>query len=306
MVRLRGLQTFTAIVEAGSISAAARRLSISKSVVSQRLADLESELESRLLQRSTRQMVLTDEGSEFYERCVQILADITDATDAIAERQGKIRGPLRLATSVSFGTLHLGPALLPFLETHPQVDLNLDLNDRMIDIVSEGFDMTVRIGRLPDSTLIARKLTISRRVVVCSPAYVSKNGMPKNVMDLENHSCISYSNITSMNEWGFENNGETNTVSLRTRLQVNSGDVQRDAAAAGLGIAILPTFLVSDYVGQGKLVVVQLEAEAVPDTIYAVYPQNRHLSAKVRALADHLQKIFWQSTILGRTNSLEI
>jgi len=292
MIQLRGLQTFVAIVEAGSISAAARRLSISKSVVSQRLVNLENELESRLLQRSTRQMVLTDEGSAFYERCVQILADITDATDAIAKRQGKIRGPLRLASSVSFGTLHLGPALLPFLESHPQIELKLDLNDRMIDILSEGFDMTVRIGRLPDSSLIARKLTVSRRVVVCSPAYASENGMPKDVRDLENHKCISYSNISPVDEWQFESEGETITARLKSRLQVNSGDVQRDAAAAGLGIAILPTFLISDYVAQERLVIVQLEAEALPDTIYAVYPQNRHLSAKVRALADHLQQSF--------------
>ena len=305
MLKLEGMETFVAIVQAGSISEAARRLSLSKSVVSGRLADLEARLGARLLRRSTRTLSLTDDGAAFYETAVRVSHEIAEAAAAIAERTGELVGPLRVNAPMTFGTMHLGPALYRFLKLHPRIDLSLDLNDRMTDIVGEGFDMAVRIGRLADSSLIARKLCASRRSVVMSPAYAAERGMPRTLADLENHKAITYTNRRLYDEWLFDREGLTTAVRVKNGLQVNNGDVQREAVAAGLGIAILPTFITSQAVKEGRLVVAPLEAEPMEDTVYAVYPPSFHLSTKVRALVDHLREAFrnppyWDEPVIDR------
>jgi DNA-binding transcriptional LysR family regulator len=292
MPKIDGLQTFAAIVEAGSLSEASRRLAVSKSVVSERLAQLEDELGAQLLLRSSRRLALTEEGATFYELASRIIHELDEAAAAIAQRKGILSGPLRLAAPMTFGMLHLGPALYPFLQDHPKVDLQLDLNDRFVDLAGEGYDMAVRIGRLPDSSLVARKICISRRLVVFSPSYAERHGVPQTIADLGRHDAITYANRRLHDDWQFGVKERQQTVRVRSRLQVNNGDVQRDAAVAGLGIALLPTFIVAQAIAEGRLSVAPLEAEAVPDTIYAVYPQNRHLATKVRALTDHLRTAF--------------
>lgn len=304
MLKLEGMETFVAIVQAGSISEAARRLSLSKSVVSGRLAELESRLGARLLHRSTRKLTLTEEGAAFYETAARISHELAEAAAAIAERMGDLVGPLRVAAPMTFGTMHVGPALYPFLTRHPRIDLLLDLNDRMIDIVGEGFDLAVRIGRLADSSLIARKLCRSRRAVVMSPAYAAEHGMPRTLADLEGHKAITYTNLRVYDEWLFVREGRTTRVRVKNTLQVNNGVVQREAVAAGLGIAILPTFITSKAVAEGRLVEARLDAAPIEDTVYAVYPPNLHLSTKVRALVDHLRKAFhdppyWEAAMFG-------
>ncbi len=304
MLKLDGMETFVAIVQAGSISEAARRMSLSKSVVSGRLAELESRLGARLLHRSTRKLTLTDEGAAFYETAARISHELTEAAAAIAERMGDLVGPLRVAAPMTFGTMHIGPALYPFLKRHPRIDLLLDLNDRTTDIVGGGFDMAVRIGRLADSSLIARKLCRSRRCVVMSPAYAAEHGMPRTLTDLEGHKAITYTNLRVYDEWVFVRDGRTTGVRVRNALQVNNGVVQREAVAAGLGIAMLPTFIASQAIKEGRLVVAPLEDELIEDTVYAVYPRNLHLSTKVRALVDHLRAVFadppyWDSAMEG-------
>jgi len=290
--KTESLETFVTIVDTGSLSAAARRIGVSKSVVSQRLASLEDELGVRLLQRSARKLRMTNEGSAFYDVAVRLVRDLQEAAATLAERQGVLVGPLRLSAPMSFSVLHLGRALFPFMEKHPQIDLYVDLNDRMVDVMGEGFDMAVRIGRLPDSSLVARKLTTSRRVVVMSPDYADRHGLPRSLEDLEEHEAITYALSRIQNDWQFSVGGKTETVRIRSRFQVNNGELQRDAAIAGLGIALIPTFIVSDAIASGKLIVAPLGAEPLVDTVYAVYPQNRHLSAKVRVLADHLRATF--------------
>lgn len=308
MLKLDGMETFVAIVQAGSISEAARRMSLSKSVVSGRLAELESRLGARLLHRSTRKLTLTDEGAAFYETAARISHELAEAAAAIAERMGDLVGPLRVAAPMTFGTMHIGPALYPFLKRHPRIDLLLDLNDRMTDLVGEGFDMAVRIGRLADSSLIARKLCRSRRCVVMSPAYAAEHGMPRTLADLEGHKAITYTNLRIYDEWLFERDGRTTGVRVRNALQVNNGDVVREAVAAGLGIAVLPTFIASQAIKEGRLVVAPLEDELIEDTVSAVYPRNLHLSTKVRALVDHLRAVFadppyWDSAMDGDSPS---
>ncbi len=304
MLKLEGMETFVVIVQAGSISEAARRLSLSKSVVSGRLAELESRLGARLLHRSTRKLTLTEEGAAFYETAARISYDLADAVAAIAERTGDLVGRVRVAAPMTFGMMHIGPALYPFLKRHPRIDLLLDLNDRMTDIVGEGFDMAVRIGQLVDSSLIARKLCRSRRAVVMSPAYAAEHGMPRTLADLEGHKAITYTNLRVYDEWLFVRDGRTTGVRVRNALQVNNGVVQREAVAAGLGIAMLPTFIASQAVAEGRLVVARLEAEPIEDTVHVLYPPNLHLSTKVRALVDHLCAAFrdppyWEAAMYG-------
>ncbi len=306
MLKLEGMETFVAIVQAGSISEAARRLSLSKSVVSGRLAELEARLGARLLHRSTRKLTLTEEGAAFYETAARISHELADATAAIAERTGDLVGPLRVAAPMSFGTMHLGPALYPFLNRHPRINLLLDLNDRMTDVVGEGFDLVVRIGKLADSRLIARKLCSSRRCVVLSPSYAAEHGMPRTVADLERHQAITYTNMRVYDEWQFVRERRTFGVRVKNALQVNNGVVQREAVAAGLGIAMLPTFIASEAVKEGRLVAAPLEAEPIEDTIYAIYSPNQHLATKVRALVDHLRTVFrdppyWDAEMGGVT-----
>jgi DNA-binding transcriptional LysR family regulator len=292
MYRLEDIETFVRVVDAGTLTEAARRLSVSKSVVSRRLSDLERVLGVRLVQRSTRRLGLTHTGAAFYERCVGILGDLGEAVDAVTEQTGELKGHLRLAVPVSFGILHLGPALCGFMQKHPGVTLDLDLNDRYVDLVSEGYDMAVRIGRLPDSSLIARKLTTSRRVLCCSPAYAARRGLPAQLADLTAHDCLTYAGATSPLQWQFQVGAEIEPVRVKSRFQASNGDVLRDAAISGLGIAVLPTFLVADAIGRGLLHVVLPDYEPVSGNVYALYPQNRHLSAKVRRLVDHLLAAF--------------
>ena len=305
MLKLDGMETFVAIVQAGSISEAARRLSLSKSVVSGRLADLETRLGARLLHRSTRTLSLTDDGAAFYETAVRVSHEIAEAAAAIAERSGELVGPLRVNAPMTFGTIHLGPALYPFLKRHARLDMVLDLNDQMVDLVGQGFDLAVRIGRLADSSLIARRLCASRRVVVMSPAYAEQHGSPRTLADLERHKAITYTNLRVHDEWMFQQDGRTTTVRIKNAFQVNNGQVQRDAVEAGLGIAVLPTFIAGPSMAEGRLIAARLDAEAIEDAVYAVYPPNRHLSTRVRSLVEHLRETFrdppyWDEPLIDR------
>ncbi|MBN8874430.1 MAG: LysR family transcriptional regulator [Rhodospirillales bacterium] len=292
MVKTECLQTFVAIVAAGSLSGAARRSGLSKSVVSQRLAELEQTLGVRLLHRSTRQLRLTEEGAAFHDLAERIVSELAEAATAIAARAQSLQGPIRLAMPTSFAILHGGPALYPFLGAHPGIRLSLDLDDRVIDLVGAGIDMAVRIGRLDDSGLIARRLTTSRRLVVLSPAYAAAHGLPRRLDELAAHPAITYGNRRVSDGWTFETAAGPRTVRVQSRLHVNNGDVMRDAAIAGLGIAMLPSFLCAEALAAGTLVRAPLEGNPAAEGVYAVYPQNRHLSAKVRALTEHLRAAF--------------
>ena len=234
-MKLEGLLAFTVIAEAGSISEAARRLGLPKSVVSERLAELERALGARLAQRTTRRMSLTEDGFTFLPRARRILQEAHDGRDELAERRGELTGPLRLSAPVSFGYLHLAPALIEFLKQHPNIALSLDLDDRFVDIAAGGYDAVIRHGPVAQGRLIAHRLAPSRRVLIASPAYLAEQGEPGSLAELERHRAILYAHRET--DWRFESPSGARVVRPAASLRVNNGMFMRDAALAGLGIA---------------------------------------------------------------------
>jgi len=293
MGRLAAMQAFVRVAETRSFSEAARRLNLSKSVVSRQISALECDLGVRLFNRTTRALALTEIGSAYYERVSRILADIAETEQSVGHLQAAPRGRLRVNAPMSFGILHLAPALPDFLAAYPEVDVEMAMNDRTIDLLEEGFDLAIRIGRLSDSSLVARRLAPVRIVVCAAPAYLAAHGAPQTPADLKNHDCLLYTNEDSPRDWRFTTpEGAPWAVEVKGRLAANNGDTLRVATLAGQGIARLPSFLVGQDLQAGTLV------SLIPDymqedlAVHAVYPQARLLSPKVRAFIDFLAARF--------------
>ena len=289
--RFDDIATFIQVVETASISGAARRLNIAKSVVSKRITDLERALGVELLHRSTRKITPTDKGTVFYERARTILSELQEAAEQVSDRAGDLVGPLRIAAPMTFGTMYLGPLLFSFAKRHPRLELSIDLDDAVSDIVGRGYDLAIRIGHLRDSSMVARKLATSTRAVCCSPAYAKSVGLPRTVEDLASHICIGYANVSASLLWRFQPaspGGKIRSVVVKPRVIVNNGELMRDAAIDGLGLVILPTFIAAEPLRRGQLVKALPKDEPLPDTIHAVYPQSRHVPQKVRAVIDYL------------------
>src|SRR6266403_1071095 len=266
MLKLDSLLAFVTIAEAGSISEAARRLQISKSVASERLAELERNVGTTLVHRSTRGLALTEDGIAFLERSKRILREVSEATSEVSERRGELAGPLRISVPVSFGILHLAPALNSFLKQNPRVELSLDLDDRFVG-ATDGFDAIIRHGPLPNNGWIAKRFAPSRRMLVASPDYLKKNGTPRTIADLEQHRGIIYSN-RGASDWRFRQSGRWSVVRPGALMRVNNGIIMRDAAVEGLGIALLATFVFHDSLPSGKLRLLDVGAEAEPATVF--------------------------------------
>jgi len=291
MLKLDGIATFVAVAEAGSISEAARRLGLSKSVVSDRLVELERSLGVRLVHRSTRRLSLTEDGITFRERASRIAQEVEEAMAEMAQRSGALVGPLRISAPVTLGRMHLGPAVYPFLARHPGIELTLDLDDRRVDVSAEGYDAVVRHGPILDSRLVAWRLAPSRRVLVASPDYLTRHGTPGTVGDLEGHRGIFYTN-RGVDDWRFPRPDGATIVRGRTALRVNNGDMMRDAALSGIGIALLPTFIVGPDIADGRLQVVDVGIRPAPEFIYVAHLEGRRPSAKLRAFAECLREAF--------------
>ena len=291
MLKLESVAAFVAVAESGSISEAARRMELSKSVVSERLAELERSLGAKLLHRTTRKLAITEDGSTFYERAKRIVQEATDAAVEIAERRGELVGPLRISGPVSFGSLHLGPALYGFLAKNPKIDLTLDLDDRFVSMLAEGYDAVVRHGPVVDEHVVVKRLAPSRRFLVAAPAYLEKFGKPNSLAELEQHKGIVYSN-RGLADWRFKASRGFVTVRPLRALRVNNGLLMRDAAAAALGLALLPAYFVHKELASKKLVIVDVGVEAEGATIYIAYPADRRGSAKLRALTVWLRDAF--------------
>jgi DNA-binding transcriptional LysR family regulator len=290
-MKLDGIATFVAVAEAGSISEAARRLRLSKSVVSERLAELERSVGASLLHRTTRKLSLTEDGAAFLERAAGIVREVEAASADLAERRGTLAGPLRISAPVTFGRMHLGPALYPFLASHRRIELTLDLDDRRVDAAADGYDAVVRHGPIADSRLMAWSLAPSRRVLVASADYLERHGTPRTVADLERHQGIFYMN-RGVADWRFRGAAEAVIVRARAALRVNNGDVMRDAAIAGLGVALLPMFVVGAAIRAGNLHAIDVGVPAEDEFVFMAHPEGRRASAKLRALADHLRAAF--------------
>lgn len=291
MIRIEGIAAFVATVEGGSISEAARQLRLAKSVVSERLAELERSLGGALLHRTTRKLSLTEDGAAFLPRARRITRDVTEAAADIAERRGTLSGPLRIAAPVTFARLHLGPALYPFLNDHPEIQLTLDLDDRRIDVASSGHDAIIRHGTIDDSRLVAWKLAKSRRLLVASADYLAAHGTPRTLDDLRRHRGIFYTNRGAA-DWRFRTPDGAVAIQARQALGVNNGDLIRDAAIAGLGLAMLPTFIAGPAVQAGALMTVPMDVEPDDEFLYMAHAQGRNPSAKLRALRAHLVGCF--------------
>ncbi|KPH09627.1 DNA-binding transcriptional LysR family regulator [Rhizobium leguminosarum] len=291
MIRIEGIAAFVAVVEAGSVSEAARRLRLSKSVVSERLAELEKSLGGVLLHRTTRKLTLTEDGAVFLERAGRIVREIDEAATDMAERRGTLSGPIRIAAPVTFGRMHLGPALYPFLADHPDIELTLDIDDRRVDAASDGYDAIIRNGPIADSRLVAWKLALSRRLLCASPDYLARQGMPSSLDDLNSHRGIFYTN-RGVADWRFQTPEGAVVVRAQLALGINNGDMLRDAAIAGLGIALLPSFIAGPAIREGRLAEIDVGHRPEAEFIYMAHPGGRNPSAKLRAIADHLKKSF--------------
>lgn len=293
MENLSDIAVFVGVVDAGSFTAAAEALSISQPVVSKSVTRLEERLGARLLNRTTRRLSLTEAGAELYQRSQQALKQIEDAELEVARFQTEPRGTLRVNAPMSFSILHLAPVLHEFVARFPGLRLDLNLDDRFVDLVEEGYDLIVRIGRLPDSTLVARRITQCRLAICASPSYLQQHGEPQTPDDLLNHNCLMYTLSSSPRAWRLVSpDGEERMIPLRGNVALNNGLAQRALALNGVGIIMLPTFYVGDELRAGKLKSI-LQHWVPPDAaVYAVYAERRNLSPKVRAFVDFLAAKF--------------
>jgi DNA-binding transcriptional LysR family regulator len=289
-MKLEGILAFAAVVDEGSVSGAGRRLNISKSVVSERLAELERSLGAHLLQRTTRAIHLTADGRTFLERARRILAEAAQARTELAEQRGALAGPLRISAPVSFGVLHLGHALNPFLLANPGIQLTLELEDRFVDVAAGGFDAVIRHGPIRDERVVARRIASIDRHLVASPAYLKAHGTPKSVKDLETHTAILYAHREA--DWRFTVGRRAVVVRPRASHRLNNGILMRDAAVAGVGIALLPDFIAGPETARKQLRIVDVGARADGADLFVAYPTALGSSAKVRALVDVLRATF--------------
>lgn len=293
MDRFSDIEAFVAVVDAGSFSAAGDRLDTSKSAISRRVGALEARLGVKLLNRTTRRLSLTEAGRAFHERAGRILADLAEAEQSVSDADCELRGGIRLAAPLSFGLHHLAPAINRFALDHPDVRFDLDLNDREVNLVEEGFDMAVRIGQLEDSSLIARRLCPIRLATVASTGYLASHGTPQTPDDLARHRGLRYSNAPRQQAWRFTGkDGRQYAPDVPDHMVANNGEILARAVVDGLGIATLPTFIAHDHLVDNRLQRVLTDYETKEVNMYAVFPPGRYMSRRVRTLADYLSEYF--------------
>ncbi|MBO6562765.1 LysR family transcriptional regulator [Nisaea sediminum] len=295
MDTLTAMKVFCSVVENDSLAGASRTLNVSPSVVSKQLSGLEDRLGVRLLNRTTRRVSLTEVGSAYYERCKRILADVDEAEIAVSQAHSAPRGLLKVTAPTTFAHRHVAPHLPEFLDRYPEVEVQLLVNDRVVDLVDEGIDLAIRIAQLKDSSLIARKLAVNHRMIVASPDYVKKWGKPETPDQLSDHSLITYAPGNPINDWHFMVDNQQKILRARGTLAMNNGDSVLQTVLAGGGLAMLAAFMAGEHVKTGKLVTLLDEYVREDVPIYAVYPSGRHLSPKVRAFVDFLVELYGPS-----------
>lgn len=297
MDQLRQIESFTAVVQSGSFVKAADRLDTSRAVLSRLVLELEAQLGTRLLNRTTRRLSLTDSGADYFERCRQILDDLAEANAAASAMTTQPAGRLKINAPLSFGNLHLAPLWGEFIKAYPKVELDVTLSDRVVDLVEEGFDLAIRItaaSSLQSSTLVARKLCVDRTILCASPAYLKRAQPIDQLQDLASHSVMAYSYWSTGDVWAFEGPQGPESVTTHPRLRANSGDTCRAAALADQGIILQPGFLVGPDLKEGRLVEILPHYRGPALAIHAVYPSRKHLPGKVRAMVDFLTEAFKQ------------
>jgi DNA-binding transcriptional LysR family regulator len=285
---LSSMKVFAAVVEAGSFAGAADKLETSRAMTSKHVLKLEEHLGTRLLNRTTRKLSLTDTGRGFYERCIQIISDVAEAEQEAGHMSSTPRGVLKLTMPLSYGQHRLAGIVGEYAQAYPQVRLDISLSDRKADIVEEGFDLAIRIGTLPQSDLIARKIGGVRSFVCASPAYLARHGTPAQPADLARHACLGYTLGGNSGEWRLEGPGGEVLVPVSGPIRADNGDMLRLAAASGAGVVLQPRFIVADDLAAGRLVRILPDWQSRELGVHAVYPSRRHLSAKVRTMIEFL------------------
>jgi len=300
MGQFRQISTFVEVVARGSLSAAARAEGIAPAMIGRRLDALETRLGVKLLQRTTRKLALTNEGAAFLEDCQRILGELEEAESAVAERSAKASGHLLVSAPAGFGRQHVVPLLPSFLAEHRDVTVNLNLNDRLVDVVGDGVDVAIRIAMLSDSNLVGVKLADNHRVLVASPAYLKRHGTPRTLADLARHNCLAISSEGSQRGWTFLDNGKAVTLKVAGNMVCNDGEVLHDWALAGKGIAWRSMWEVGGEIEAGRLRTVLGQYAAPGNDIYAVFAQRRHLPLRIRAFVDFLRHSYSQAGYWGQ------
>ena len=292
------MRLFVKVVEEGSFSKAGPHLGITQSTASRNIAALEEKLGTQLIRRSTRRLNLTEAGEIYYKRARQIIADIDDAHVAVGRLNDEPGGVLRITTAASFGRRHIAPLLGDFHARYPAVKVGLSLNDSIEDVIGAGFDLAIRFGALDDSSLIAKRLATCRSIVCAHPDYLETAGIPTRPTDLEAHNCLTFRVMPGHNIWHFEQNGRPHSVSVSGSLFSDNSDALLSAAVSGLGIVLLPSWMVSEDIERGTLVPILSEYDLMPRTtpMHAVFASNRHMAPKLRVFLDYLEEEFERQT----------
>lgn len=292
MGQFRQISTFVEVVARGSLSAAARAEGIAPAMIGRRLDALEARLGVKLLQRTTRRLALTNEGAAFLEDCQRILSELEEAESAVAERSAKASGHLLVSAPAGFGRQHVAPLLPSFLAEHRDVTVNLNLTDRIVDVVGEGVDVAIRIASLSDSSLVGVKLVDNQRVLVASPAYLRRKGTPRTLADLAKHNCLAISSEGSQRGWAFSENGKIVTLKVAGNMVCNDGAVLHEWALSGKGLAWRSMWEVGSDIEAGRLRTVLDQFAAPGNDIYAMFAQRRHLPLRIRAFVDFLRHTY--------------
>ncbi|MDO8788163.1 MAG: LysR family transcriptional regulator [Sulfuritalea sp.] len=287
MDRLTAMQTFVRVAEAGSFTAVADQMNVARSAITRQIAALEAHLGVKLIARSTRRLSLTSAGAAYLEQCRDILDRIDEAEGSLAGEGQTLRGDIRTSVPMTFGLLHLTPLILEFSLAHPDIRIDLDFNDRRVNLIEEGMDFALRItDRLPETT-VARRLTTCRSVVAASPDYLRRHGEPKHPDELTQHACLAYS-LTSRSNWPFIIDGAQHWVDISGPITANNGNALQEAALEGMGIVYEPTFIAAEAIRQGKLVPILKRFQTPVLAMFAVFPGNRFVPQRVRAFVDFL------------------
>ncbi len=296
---LIALRSFMTVVEAGSFKRAAEKLEASTAAVSRRVSGLENVLGVKLLNRTTRQIDLTDAGKQFYDDLQDIFCSLDEAEERLQRERETVKGNLRIAAPLSFGTMCIAPVLPGFMKRHPELMIQLQLEDRFTDIVSEGIDIAIRIGVPEDSSLVATCIASIPRVFCASPGYLEQYGEPKNPSDLSAHNCLHYNHISMKEEWSYLKAGKMYKFDVTGTLSTNNGEVLRDAAIEGIGLTLLPTFIVADALQTGSLKTILTEYCPRPFGLYAVRPSRQFTPTRMKLLIEYLKEVFEDDAALS-------
>lgn len=281
-----GVSEFVAVAETESFTAAAKRLGISTAQVSRQVSALEERLSAKLFYRTTRKVSVTEVGRIYYQHCRQVMDGLADAERAITNLQSTPKGKLKITAPITYGERSVAPLVNDFVTQYPELEVQLVLSNQQIDLIDEGFDLAIRLGQLGDSSMIGKRLATRKQYVCASPGYLSAFGAPHTLSELDRHNCLS----GTLDYWRFQEQGKARSIRVKGNFSCNSGPVLVDAALKGVGIVQLPDYYVQEYINQGQLIELLPNYREPDDAVWALYPQNRHLSPKVRMLVDYLAK----------------